>query len=495
LTLYYLVLSALSVYSLHRFYLVRLRRRTPEPPRLTQNVFPPLTIQLPLYNEPNVAARLIDAVARIEYPGPLDIQVLDDSTDDTSRIVAERVLACGVPIAHIRRGSRDGYKAGALAYGLSRSASELFAVFDADFVPPPDVLLRMVPHFADANVGMVQARWTHLNRERSLLTRVQALFLDAHFAVESAARHFAGRFFNFNGTAGVWRRAAIEDAGGWSASTLTEDLDLSYRAQLAGWKFVFLPDVEVAAELPAALSGFQEQQHRWAKGSIQTARKVLPKIARSEIRAAVKREAAFHLTNNSAYLLSVLLALLIVPAMLIRHRHQLLWSFAIDLVLYAASTYSVLLFYVEGQRCAGRARPPLRELLAVLPVGVGMSIRNASAVLEGMFENGGHFRRTPKEGDLCHPERERGSWGSGGAARREPSAPPAQVPRDARDDKPPRIPWGELVLALFFCGVILAFGGTRQWLSVPFLCIFASGYGYVAAMALRERLTFAKSTD
>jgi len=475
LTLYYLVLGALGVYSLHRFYLVRLRRRTPEPPHVTREEFPPLTIQLPLYNEPNVAARLLDAVAAIEYRGALDIQVLDDSTDDTPRIVGERVAAMrarGIAVEHIRRPLREGYKAGALAHGLSRSSSELFAVFDADFVPPPDVLLRMVPHFADPGVGMVQARWTHLNRERSMLTRVQAIFLDAHFAVESAARNFAGRFFNFNGTAGVWRRAAIEEAGGWSASTLTEDLDLSYRAQLVGWRFLFLPDVEVAAELPAALSGFQEQQHRWAKGSIQTARKVLPAIARSGLRGAVKSEAAFHLTNNSAYLLSVLLALLIVPAMVIRHRHELLWSFVIDLVLYAMSTGSVLLFYVEGQRRAGRARPPLRELLAVLPVGVGMSIRNASAVLEGLFESGGYFRRTPKEGD------------EGGRASRPPWADETSAPR---------IPWGESVLAVFFCCVMVAFGGTRQWLSVPFLMIFASGYGYVAVMALRERLNFFKS--
>jgi cellulose synthase/poly-beta-1,6-N-acetylglucosamine synthase-like glycosyltransferase len=475
LTLYYLVLGALGVYSLHRFYLVRLRRRTPEPPHVTRDEFPPLTIQLPLYNEPNVAARLLDAVAAIEYRGALDIQVLDDSTDDTPRIVAECVAAMharGIAVEHIRRTSREGYKAGALAHGLALSHSELFAVFDADFVPSPDVLLRMVPHFADPGVGMVQARWTHLNRERSLLTRVQAIFLDAHFAVESAARNFAGRFFNFNGTAGVWRRAAIEQAGGWSASTLTEDLDLSYRAQLAGWRFVFLPDVEVAAELPAALSGFQEQQHRWAKGSIQTARKVLPVIARSGLRGAVKSEAAFHLTNNSAYLLSVLLALLIVPAMVIRHRHELLWSFVIDLVLYAMSTGSVLLFYVEGQRRAGRARPPLRELLAVLPVGVGMSIRNASAVMEGLFENGGHFRRTPKEGD------------EGGRASRPPWADETSAPR---------IPWGESVLAVFFLCVMVAFGGTRQWLSVPFLMIFASGYGYVAVMALKERISYHRS--
>jgi cellulose synthase/poly-beta-1,6-N-acetylglucosamine synthase-like glycosyltransferase len=444
-----------------------LRRRTPEPPRVTRDEFPPLTIQLPLYNEPNVAARLLDAVAAIEYPGALDIQVLDDSTDETTEIVAGRVVAIrarGVRIEHVRRGSRDGYKAGALAHGMARSTSALFAVFDADFVPAPDVLLRMVPYFGDGRVGMVQARWTHLNREQSLLTRVQALFLDAHFAVESAARHFGGRFFNFNGTAGVWRGTAIEEAGGWSARTLTEDLDLSYRAQLAGWQFVFLPDVEVAAELPAALSGFQEQQHRWAKGSIQTARKVLPTIARADLRRAVKAEAAFHLTNNSAYLLSVLLALLIVPAMIIRHRHELLWSFVIDFVLYGASTASVLLFYLEGQRRAGRARPPLRELLAVLPVGVGMSIRNASAVLEGLFENGGHFRRTPKAGTNGRQLFER----------------------------PPRIPWGEAALSLFFATAIATFGGTRQWLSVPFLFIFASGYGYIAVMAFRERLAFAR---
>ncbi|HEU4888650.1 MAG TPA: glycosyltransferase, partial [Thermoanaerobaculia bacterium] len=348
LTLYYVVLSVLAVYSIHRLHLVRLRRRTPPPTRVTATVYPPLTVQLPLYNEPNVALRLIDAVARLDYPGALDIQVLDDSTDETSSIVAgavARIAANGTSIAHIRRASRDGFKAGALAHGMRLSTSELFAVFDADFVPPRDLLLRMVPYFADAGVGMVQARWTHLNRDESLLTRVQALFLDAHFAVESAARNFGGRFFNFNGTAGIWRRAAIEEAGGWSSSTLTEDLDLSYRAQLAGWEFVFLNDVEVPAELPAALSGFQDQQHRWAKGSIQTARKLLGTIVGSGLGRRVKSEAVFHLTNNSAYLFTVLLALLIVPSMLVRYRNGLAWMFAIDVPLFVASTGSVLLFY------------------------------------------------------------------------------------------------------------------------------------------------------
>ena len=469
LTLYYAVLSVLAVYSVHRFYLVRLRRRTPEPRRITGDVFPPLTIQLPLFNEPNVAARLLDAVGAIEYPGALDIQVLDDSNDATVAIVAARVEAMrgrGIRIEHIRRFSREGFKAGALAEGMRRSTSELFAVFDADFVPPADVLIRIVPCFADPRVGMVQARWTHINREQSMLTRVQALFLDAHFAVESAARNFAGRFFNFNGTAGVWRRAAIEDAGGWSSSTLTEDLDLSYRAQLAGWSFVFLPDLEVPAELPAALSGFQQQQHRWTKGSIQTARKVLPAIVRGDLGGAVKTEALFHLTNNTAYLLSVALAMLTVPAVLVRYRHDLGWSFTADFFLFAASTGSVLLFYREGQRWAGRGAPPLRELLAVMPVGIGMSVRNAAAVLEGLVANGGSFRRTPKEGD--------------GSTR----------VRDGR----PRFPWAELALTVAFAFVVASFARAGYWVSLPFLTLFVSGYGYVGFHALRERLTYSKST-
>ncbi|MGN6186147.1 MAG: glycosyltransferase [Thermoanaerobaculia bacterium] len=459
LALYYLVLSVLAVYSVHRFHLVRLRRRIPPPARITANVFPPLTVQLPLYNEPNVAARLIDAVASLEYEGTLDIQVLDDSNDETTSIVASKVIewrARGIDIAHIRRNTRDGYKAGALAEGMRRSEAQLFAIFDADFVPHADTLLRMVPYFADSRIGMVQARWTHLNRDQSLLTRVQALFLDAHFAVESAARNFSGRFFNFNGTAGIWRREAIEDAGGWSSSTLTEDLDLSYRAQLAGWEFAFVNDVEIPAELPAALSGFQDQQHRWAKGSLQTARKLLGEIAKSDVDRAVKAEAFFHLTNNSAYLLSLVLALLIVPALLLRYEHHLLWTFAIDFLLFAASSGSVLLFYREGQRWAGRPLPSWRELMLVLPVGVGMNVRNASAVLEGVLQRGGHFKRTPKMGSST--ARVRGT----------------------------RIPLAEVALAMFFVCVMVAFALTQRWASLPFLSLFASGYGYVAVLALSE---------
>jgi len=424
-----------------------------------------VTIQLPLYNEPNVVARLIDAVAQLDYAGPLDIQVLDDSTDVTTAIVAERVAmwrARGVDIAHIRRGSRDGFKAGALAHGMALSGAELFAVFDADFVPPRTFLTEAVAHFA-GGIGMVQARWGHLNRDESILTRVQAIYLDGHFAIESAARHFSGCFFNFNGTAGVWRRQAIEDAGGWSASTLTEDLDLSYRAQLAGWKFVFLPMLEVPAELPAALSGFQEQQHRWAKGSIQTARKILPRIARSAEPWRVKIEAFFHLTNNSAYLLTVIVAILMIPAIVVRQRLGMGWTFALDALVFLLSTGSVLRFYVEGQRFAGRARPRVRELLAVMPVGIGISMRNAAAVLEGLFENGGTFRRTPKRGDA----------------------------RKALRDRAPRLPVGELILAAFFATAFASFAIARQWASLPFVALFLSGYGWAAWHGVRERVAFA----
>ena len=472
LSAYYLTLAVLALYSVHRFYLVRLRRRFgPAATRgiaETPAIWPKVAVQLPLFNEANVAARLVDAVASMDYAGAMEVQVLDDSTDETTLIVAERVQqwrARSIDVTHIRRDHRGGFKAGALAHGMTLTDAKLFAVFDADFVPSRDFLTRTVPYFGETKTGMVQARWGHLNRDTSVLTRVQSIYLDGHFAVESAARHLGQRFFNFNGTAGIWRREAIEEAGGWSASTLTEDLDLSYRAQLAGWEFIFLPDLEVPAELPAALSGFQEQQHRWAKGSIQTARKILPRIWRSDFPLRVKIEASFHLTNNFAYLLTLIIALLMVPAIAIRQRLGIAWTLLIDVALFALSTGSVLLFYVEGQRYAGRARPRVRQLLPVLPVGIGISIRNSAAVLEGLSEKGGHFKRTPKKGD------------SGTATM----------------DRPPRYPVGESVLALFFIAAVAAFAMARQWVSLPFLMLFLGGFSYVSFFALRDRLTYAKS--
>lgn len=467
---YYSILLLLTVYGLHRFHLVRLQRRLrrddPVPLLQKGTPRPHVAIQLPVFNEPNVVARLINAAAGVEYDGPLSIQVLDDSTDHTPLIVArsiEGLRHSGIVIDHVRRSNREGFKAGALAAGMALTNAELFAVFDADFVPPPSILTEMVPHFADPRVGMVQARWGHLNRESSILTRVQAIYLDAHFAIESAARFLDGRFFNFNGTAGLWRREAIETAGGWSSSTLTEDLDLSYRAQLKGWRFVFLPHTEVPAELPVSLAGFQDQQHRWAKGSIQTARKVLPEILSSSFRPMVKTEAFFHLTNNSAYLFTLLLGILLLPALEIRQRLGWNWILLADALLFCSSTVSLMLFYIEGQRLVGKRRPRLIELMLLLPLGIGMSVRNSTAVLEGLFQHGGFFRRTPKQGSLA-------------------KLPAAEYA--------PRLPIIELLLAsaLICGGVFLTLSG--QYMGLPFMLLFLSGYGFISGIATKERVLF-----
>lgn len=483
LTVHFLALSVLAVFSLHRLYLVRLLRThrkhvlalTNGAPASAGEVSPPdaapwpsITIQLPLYNEPNVVERLLDAVAAIEYEGDMDVQVLDDSTDVTSIIASQKIAALrsrGLHIEHVQRTSRHGYKAGALAHGLALSSSELVAVFDADFVPPPDILRNLVPSLRDARVGMVQARWEHLNRRHSLLTRVQAIYLDAHFAIESAARHLSGCFFNFNGTAGVWKRRCIDEAGGWSAATLTEDLDLSYRAQLAGWRFVFRGDVVVPAELPESFSAFREQQHRWAKGSIQTARLVLPRLLGAEVPKRVKVEALFHLTNNLAYLLTVVVALMLVPAIVIRQRVGLDWTVIADFVLFAISSGSVLHFYLHGQRVLGHRSPRLREIAALLPIGISISVRNSAAILGALFERGGVFHRTPKKGDLVRVALDR--W--------------------------PAMPLSEIVLAVFFLMAAGAFAAHQQWSALPFLSLFLAGFGYACAASLRERITYFRS--
>lgn len=472
LTIYYTLLILLSICALHRLHLVRLRRRHARliaPLITTTPNWPRLAVQLPVYNEPNVVARLVEAAGALIYPGQLEIQLLDDSTDETSSIGAECIAILrsrGVNAVQLRRHSRDGYKAGALAFGMQQSDAELFAVFDADFVPTPDLLIRIVPFFADPSVGMVQARWDHLNREASTLTRAQAVFLDGHFAIESAARFLGGRFFNFNGTAGVWRRQAIEDAGGWSSETLTEDLDLSYRAQLAGWRFVFLADVVVPSEIPATLGGFHEQQHRWAKGSIQTARKLLGSVLRAPLPLSVRIEALFHLTNNFAYLLTLVLAMLFVPATLARLSVGAGWLVLFDLAVFATSTGAILTFYLEGQRAAGRPRPSLGTLIALLPLGIGLSVRNSAAVLSGLIGRGGHFRRTPKAGS-------------------------AIVTRTLME-RTPRIPLFESMLLVFFVVSVLSFAANDTWSPIPILLLFAFGYGHAAVLGIRERLAYGR---
>jgi len=472
---YYMTLGVLALYGLHRLVLLagwwRHRARAlpaPAPPAADE-AWPLVTVQLPLYNERFVAERLLRAVARLDYPaGRLEVQVLDDSTDDT-RAIASAVCAelrrAGVDIHHLCRGERTGFKAGALAAGLEVARGELVCIFDADFVPAPDFLRRLVPWFADPGLGMVQARWGHLNREDSLATRVQAMLLDGHFAIEHFARNRTGCFFNFNGTAGVWRRAAIEDADGWRADTLTEDLDLSYRAQLAGWRFLFLPDVVVPAELPAEIADFEAQQHRWAKGAAQTARKLLPRILAAPLPGYVRREAFVHLTANVCYPLMALLAALIFPAMLLRRGVGWVQLAAVDLPLFAVASGGVLLFYLASQHAVGEPwRERIRLLPALMATGVGLSVPNSAAVVSGVFTRGGVFQRTPKyrrEGGGT--SRARGGYGGG----RRLSF------------------WVEGALAAYFLGCVVAAVALGMWPSLPFLYLFLQGYGYQFLAALR----------
>jgi len=467
-----LVQTPLLAYSAHRWLTLWRwsRRRDPAitPAPVDPAAWPSVTVQLPLYNERRVVERLIDAVAALEYPADrLEIQVLDDSTDETldlARAAAARHRARGIDIEVLHRERRERFKAGALAAGLARAHGSLIAIFDADFVPDPDFLRRVVPSFASPEVGMAQARWGHLNRDASLLTRAQAAMLDAHFLLEHEARMAAGVFFNFNGTAGVWRRTCIESAGGWSHDTLTEDLDLSYRAQLAGWRFVSLPGVVAAAELPADIAAFKSQQHRWAKGSIQTARKLLPAVLRSAQPARVKIEACFHLTNNVAYPLLLLSGLLLLPVMLAfpDAAHRL--AVAADVGVILAGVVPVCAFLAAGRLAAGaRGWSVARDVISVLVLGAGLSCTNTRAVLEGLGRRPGEWIRTPKTGE------------GGPRGRLEAYAP-----------RPSSGGGLELLLALCAAGLSGLAWSLGQARSLPFLVILGLGLAYVGALSFRR---------
>jgi cellulose synthase/poly-beta-1,6-N-acetylglucosamine synthase-like glycosyltransferase len=478
LAAYALTLVVLAVYGVHRWVLLRRYRSAPARPAPVRRAaaLPLVTVQLPVYNERYVAGRLVDAVAALDYPPELlEIQVLDDSDDDTVEIVDRAVArheVRGLSIVHLRRGTREGYKAGALAYGLARARGELIAVFDADFVPAPGFLREVVPELADPAVGMVQARWGHLNRRYSALTATQALMLDGHFLIEHSARAGAGCFFNFNGTAGVWRRRCIAQAGGWQADTLTEDLDLSYRAQLAGWRFVYLPGVVVAAELPVEMNAFKSQQRRWAKGAFQTARKLLAAVLRSSLPRRVKREAFFHLTASASYPLMALLTLLFPVAMWIRHESGSWPALLAEIPLLLAGTASVCAFYAVAQRAEGRLRA--WEILRLMALGVGISISNGLAVLEAVVGRGSPFQRTPKTGvrdpgDDWRSRTYRGPRGSGSAL--------------------------ELAFAAYQCFALAYAVHEGIWLAAPFLTLFAGGYLYVGALSALQGRAGATSSS
>ncbi len=468
---YCIALGISIIYGSHRYFIVRLYYRnrrhgpTAQPP---PDNWPTVTVQLPIYNERYVVERLIRSVAGLDYPKDrLEIQVLDDSTDDTTGIAGACVEALrdeGCAVTHVRRGTREGFKAGALTEGLRTARGEFIAVFDADFVPPPDLLRRVIPHFADRTVGMVQTRWGHLNRDYSLLTKVQAIFLDGHFVMEHGARCRSGLFFNFNGTAGVWRRRCIEDAGGWQHDTLTEDLDLSYRAQLAGWRFVFLPDVVAPAELPVEINAWKTQQHRWAKGSIQTARKLLPRILRSELPFRVKAESFFHLTGNLSYLLMALVAVLIFPAILARTHMGWYRVLLVDLPLFAMATFAVSSFYIYSQREISPAwRSQIKYLPCLMSIGMGISLNNARAVLEALVGHRTEFYRTPK----CRIEGRADTWR--GKRYRTGST---------------WTPLIELALSAYFAGLIGFCIRHDIYFPIPFLLMFGFGFLYVGALSI-----------
>ena len=477
LAAYFFVLIVLAVYGWHRYYLVYLymrnQDRLPQPgPALDPT--PVVTIQLPLYNEMYVADRLIEAVCQIEYPRErLEIQVLDDSTDETRSIAdlaVRRYAAEGIDIKYYHRADRTGYKAGALEAGLKVARGEFIAIFDADFIPTQDFLVRLMPHFRSDKVAMVQARWGHINQDYSLLTKIQAILLDGHFILEHGGRNRGGRFFNFNGTAGVWRRAAIDDAGGWQHDTLTEDLDLSYRAQLRGWEFVFVPDLIAPAEVPVEMNAFKSQQHRWAKGSIQTCRKLLPTILRSNLPWGVKTEAFFHLTANFNYILMCVLSILMFPAMVIRYNMGWYEMLLIDVPLFFAATFSFCNFYVVCQR---EIYPDWRARIKYVPflmsVGIGLSINNTRAVLEALFHKDSEFARTPKyriEADAT----DNNDW-VGKKYRQSVSVQPII----------------ELLLGLYFTWTVFYALANGIYGTVPFLVLFQVGFLYTGLMSIVQQ--------
>ena len=471
---YFFVLIILAVYGWHRYYLVYLymrHRDSQTVARAPLDPLPPVTIQLPIFNEMYVADRLIEAVCRIDYPRDLlEIQVLDDSTDETQQI-AERAVrrhaADGLDIKYIHREDRTGFKAGALEAGLKAARGQFIAIFDADFLPGSEFLRRVMPQFSDQRVGMVQARWGHINEDYSLLTKIQSILLDGHFVLEHGGRNRSGRFFNFNGTAGVWRREAIDSAGGWQHDTLTEDLDLSYRAQLIGWRFVFLPDLVAPAEVPVEMNAFKSQQHRWAKGSIQTCRKLLPRILHSDLPVGVKVEAFFHLTANFNYPLMSVLSILMFPSMVIRYNMGWYEMLLIDVPLFFAATLSVSNFYVVCQREIHRdwvAR--LRYLPLLMSIGIGLCVNNTRAVIEALCDKQSEFTRTPK----YHIEHDGDEW----------------VNKKYRQSVIGQ-PLVELGLGIYFTATVIYALANGIYGTIPFLVLFQVGFLYTGLLSIVQQ--------
>jgi cellulose synthase/poly-beta-1,6-N-acetylglucosamine synthase-like glycosyltransferase len=472
---YFTILIVLSIYGLHRYDIIRTyfkykKKATGDPPKRFETL-PQVTIQLPLYNERYVVERLIEETLKVEYPkGLLQIQVLDDSTDDTApfaEALVERYKNMGYPIEYLHRTNRYGFKAGALQAGLETATGEFVAVFDADFCPPADFLTRTIHHFADDKVGVVQTRWSYLNRDYNFLTEVEAMLLDGHFILEHGARSRAGYFFNFNGTAGILRKSMIADAGGWQHDTLTEDSDLSYRAQLKGWRFVYLPGLDCLSELPVQMHGFQVQQSRWAKGLTQVAKKLLPTILKSDITRRQKIEAFLHLTPNISYPLMIVVSALMLPVMIVRFYMGPFQMLYVDLPLIAASFWSISLFYVVAQRelYPKNWKRSVLLLPMLMAVGVGLTIINTRAVLEALFGVETAFARTPKYNI------------SGGAVNLE---------NKKYKRRSGWLPYAEIGVGCYFAGMVAFAVETFNFFAIPFLLLFVLGYFWAGFGTLYE---------
>jgi len=461
--LYFTALAGLAAWGFHRLVLLHWLKSKPEHLKTSVQFSPEVLVQLPIFNESLVVERLIDSIAGLDWPH-LVIQVLDDSTDETSEKAGERIQYWrrkGVDISHIRRSDRSGFKAGALAHGLELNDSPFVAIFDADFVPRPQFLRQMMPSLFDSRVGMVQARWGHINRDQSLLTRLESLILDGHFVVEHTARFRRSCFFNFNGTAGIWRRDCIEDAGGWAHDTITEDLDLSYRAQLKGWKFAYRDDVIAPAEVPGTVRAFLTQQHRWAKGTVQTARKLTGSILQSDFPLTVRLEAINHLLMVAAYPAIFLLAVLLPMSIGAREAVFDVNLQFIDIATILATTGSLVLFYGSAMHKGGESlMKRWWEIPCAMALGVGSSASQTMAVLEGLFSSDATFIRTPKQGGLRIPQ------------------------------VVPQIPSAQLLITLGMTIYYLESMGraalNHNWLSLPLLALFGSGFLCVSLSQLLE---------
>jgi cellulose synthase/poly-beta-1,6-N-acetylglucosamine synthase-like glycosyltransferase len=479
---YFAALVLLFVYGVNCYVMIlyhRAGKRRARPPRPLgpSEPRPRVTVQVPLYNERYVARRVIEAVGRLRYPPDrLEIQILDDSTDETVAIAAEAVAALrarGIDAHHVRRGTREGYKAGALAEGLRRARGEFVAIFDADFVPPGDFLERTLPAFRDPRVGAVQTRWGHLNRDYSALTGAQALGIDGHFGVEQGARCWGGLFLNFNGTAGIWRAGAIADAGGWAHDTLTEDLDLSYRAQLRGWRVCYLGDVICPAELPVQIAAFKAQQRRWATGTIQTALKLAPAILGAPLAPWLKLQALLHLTHYLVHPLMLVVVLLSIPLIFLGDLFRSAGTTMTVVTLFALATFGPSSLYVYGQRQLGPGwLRRLRHMSFMMLLGTGIAFSNSRAILSALGDRSREFVRTAKFGIREGREtwrgkayRHRGAWEA----------------------------VGELCLGLYaLLGLWLFVTHAARYLIVPFMVMYTLGFVWVGSLTLLQAILAAR---